>query len=92
MASDLFTQSAIAATAGTLTGANYVEKKVDIISPDSLLDFQVFICQYGGLSFRDVVFCLTAIITVRAALKVKDIKLGKLARRKVDKIKNKDKN
>lgn len=86
MASDLLHQGTVAATAGTLTSANYVEDKVmNVVSPDSLLDFQILTTVAGGLSVRDIVFMVTACITVRAALKVKNIKLKSLRRRKSDK-------
>jgi hypothetical protein len=89
MPSDLFHQSTVTVTAATLTGANYVEDKVNIISPNSLLDYQLLIVDLGGLPYglgvRDIVFCITAFITIRAALKVKDIKLRSLRRRKFDK-------
>ena len=85
MASDLLQQGTVAATGATLTGANYVEDKVlNIISPDSLLDYQIISTSVGGISFRDLVFIITAIITIRAALKVKNIKLSNLKRRKSD--------
>jgi hypothetical protein len=87
MASDLFQQGVVTTTAGTLTGANYVEGKVNMISPDSLLDYQVFMTSIGGLSIRDIVFCVTAVITIRAALKFKNIKLKSLSRRKSDRSK-----
>jgi uncharacterized membrane-anchored protein YitT (DUF2179 family) len=85
MASDIVYQSAVATTGGTLTGANYLEDKVNIISPDSLLDFHVFITSIGGLSIRDIIFCITALITIRAALRIKKIKLEELAKLKSDK-------
>lgn len=89
MPSDLFHQGTVTATAATLTGANYVEDKVNIISPNSLLDYQLFIVDLGGMPYglgvRDLVFCITAVITIRAALKVKDIKMRTLKRRKTDK-------
>lgn len=89
MPSELFHQSTVTATAATLTGANYVDEKVNIISPNSLLDFQLFIVDLGGLPYglgiRDIVFCVTAVITIRAALKVKNIKLRSLERRRSDK-------
>ena len=82
MASDLLTQSTIAGTTATLTSANYLESKVNVISPDSLLDFQVLTSQYGGLSVRDLFFCITAFITIRAAIKVADISIGKVNNRR----------
>lgn len=86
MASDLIHHGTVAATAGTLTSANYVEDKVmNVVSPDSLLDYQLITTIAGGLSVRDIVFIITACITIRAALKVKDIKLRSLRRRKTDK-------
>ncbi len=90
MASDLLHHGTVAATAGTLTSANYVEDKVmNVVSPDSLLDFQIITTIAGGLSVRDIVFMVTAFITIRAALKVKDIKLKSLKRRKSDKTEDK---
>jgi hypothetical protein len=82
MASELLTQSTIGGTTATLTSANYLEGKVSIPSPDSLLDLQVIVTEYGGLSVRDLFFCLTAYMTIRAALKVSDITMGKLKKRK----------
>lgn len=94
MASDLLQQGIVAATGVTLTSANYVEETIlPIIPPDSLLDYQVLVTAAGGLSARDLVFIVTAIITIRAALKVKNIslgRLGKLTRRTSDKSKTED--
>ena len=72
---DVIQQEIVAATGGTLTGANYVEDTmIKIVSPDSLLDYQLITTLARGLSIRDVVFIVTAIITIRAARKYKKIK------------------